>query len=69
MRAKNMDIHQQSDTCAKARIRRMNEERQDLQAEAEAKEIKINGVRIERVKTFRYLGRIMSEDDCDSKIL
>ena len=69
MRAKDMNKHQQSDTCAKARVRRTNEERQDSQAEAETKEIKINGVRIERVKHFKYLGRILSEDDCDSKCI
>ena len=69
MRAKNMNRHHQSNTCAKARTRRINEERQDSQAEAEVKEIKINGVRIKRVKTFRYLGRILSEDDCDSKCI
>ena len=64
-----MNKHQQSDTCAKARVRRTNEERQDSQAEAETKEIKINGVRIERVKHFKYLGRILSENDCDSKCI
>ena len=69
MRAENMNRHHQSNTCAKARMRRKNEERQDLQAKAEAKEIKINGVEIERLKTFRYLGRILSEDDCDSKCI
>ena len=40
--------------------------KQNLQTEAEKVEMKINGVVIERVKNFRYLGRIMTENDCDS---
>ena len=39
------------------------------QWEAEAVEYTINGAQIERLKEFRYLGRILTENDDDSRCI
>lgn len=69
MRTKNVEKHKKSPTCLKARKRRGNEIRQDLQAEAEKVEFRVNGKKLKRVKEFRYLGRILTENDNDTRCI
>ena len=66
MKARNMGRHRNSVTCRKGQERRSFERRQDEQKEAEGVEIKMNGITIERVREFKYLGRILTEDDNDT---
>ena len=50
-------------------VRRANEKVALKQWKAERVEFTINGEKIERVKEFRYLGRILIEDDDDSRCI
>ena len=63
------DRHWKSDTCKKLQVRRSNEKVTLKQWEAESVEFTINGEKIERVEEFRYLGRILTEDDDDSRCI
>ena len=63
---KNMERHVSSATCRKAEQRRVNEKRQDEQHEAEEVVFEVNGKRLERVRAFNYLGRVLTENDDDS---
>ena len=67
MFALNMFRHQTTSTCKKGRGRRENEKLQEKQAEAEEVIFTVYGEKLERVREFRYLGRILTEDDDDSK--
>jgi hypothetical protein len=67
MFAMNMGKHQVTSTCKKGRGRRSNEMLQNKQAEAEKVTFRVYGEELERVKEFRYLGRILTEDDDDTK--
>ena len=58
--------HPRTETCRKLRKRRENERLQDLQALAEETKFKVEGEEIERVREFRYLGRVLREDDDDT---
>ena len=69
MQTANPDRHWKSDTCKKLQVRRSNEKAAVKQWEAERAEFTINGEKIERVKEFRYLGRILTEDDDDSRCI
>ena len=69
MQTANPDRHWKSDTCKKLQVRRSNEKAALKQWEAERVEFTINGEKIERVKEFRYLGRILTEDDDDSRCI
>ena len=69
MKTCNLNKHQTSDTCKKLRKRRDNEKKQNLQAEAENAEFRINGKLIEKVHHFKYLGRWLSDNDDDSKCI
>ena len=62
----NMAKHQNTQTCKKGRTRRRNEDLQDKQAEGDKVEFKVYGETLERVKEFKYLGRILREDDDDT---
>ena len=64
--AKEMEKHQKTATCKKGRMRREHEEKQDRQAEAERVVFQVKGVKIERVDSFKYLGRILQSNDKDS---
>ena len=69
MQTANPDRHWKSDTCKKLQVRRSNEKAALKQWEAESVGFTINGEKIERVKEFRYLGRILTEDDDDSRCI
>ena len=62
----NITAHQATKTCQKLRQRQTNEELQDRQAEAGETEFTIYGKKLERVSDFRYLGRVLAEDDDDT---
>ena len=66
MFAMDMGRHQKTSTCKKGRGRRGNEMLQDKQAEAEKVTFRVYGEELERVREFRYLGRILTEDDDDT---
>ena len=47
------------------RNKRGDKEKQDVQEKAEKVNFFVNGKSIARVKSFRYLGRVLREDDND----
>ena len=63
----NLDRHQKTEACQKGQARRKNEEQQEKQARLDQVKIFVNGKEIERVREFKYLGRILCEDDDDTK--
>ena len=63
MHTKNVVKHQKTLTCKRARIRRNHEMMQDKQAEAEQVNFIVYGEKLERLRKFRYLGRIFTEND------
>ena len=65
----NMDQHQNSFTCKRGRMRRQNEIKQDQQFVASNVKFYIDGEEIERVRYFKYLGRILSDDDDDTRCI
>ena len=69
MYTKNISKHQEIVTCKRARVRRKNENLQDKQVEAEQVRFLVYGKELERVKEFRYLGRIFTENDDDTKCI
>jgi hypothetical protein len=66
MFAVNMQQHQKTATCRKARGRRTHEEMQDKQADAEEVKFTVYGKELERVGEFKYLGRVLADDDDDT---
>ena len=66
LRTKDLRKHRNSKTCKQAKRRRDNERKQDEQAIAENVTFNINGKKLERVREFKYLGRIFTEDDRDT---
>ena len=56
MRVVDMDKHLDSYTCKKGASRRANEIKQDRQARAEEVKFFIDGIEIEWVREFKYLG-------------
>ena len=66
MRTSDILKHQNGYTCKQAQRRRVNENRQDEQAQAESVTFNIKGKEIERVHNFKYLGRIFTDNDDDS---
>ena len=69
MQTANSDRNWKSDTCKKLKFRRDNEKAAMKQWEAERVEFTINGVKIERVKEFRDLRRVPTEDDNNSRCI
>ena len=69
MHHKNMDKHMNTDICKTLQGRRINEEKERLQAEAEDVNFFVNGIEIERVTHFNYLGRRVDQDDSDSNCI
>jgi hypothetical protein len=67
MFAVNMKQHQGTRTCKKARARRNNEQMQDKQAQAEDVKFVVYGKELERVRNFKYLGRVFTDNDDDTK--
>ena len=59
--------HTGSKTCEKVSTRRQNEELQDPLALADEIKFYIQGEEIERVKEFKYLGRILTHNDNDTR--
>jgi hypothetical protein len=66
MFAVNIQQHQKTSTCRKARGRRTHEEMQDKQADAEKVRFTVYGKELERVGEFKYLGRVLSDNDDDT---
>ena len=62
----DIERHPDSATCRRMSVRRRNEQLADEQAAADTVRFTINGEEIGRVRSFRYLGRILSEKDDDS---
>ena len=69
MRTKDIPKHVKSTICQKARKRRGFEMKQDLQAEADGVKFWVNGKELDRVREFRYLGRILCDNDSDTKCI
>lgn len=65
-RSKNMDKHRNSSTCKQAQRRKTNSIKQEEQGRARKVKFYVNGLPIQRVRQFRYLGRIFTETDDDS---
>ena len=66
MRTQNITQHQQLTTCRAARRRRENEQKLVKQVEGNNVIFTVNGKPLERVRHFKYLGRILSDNDDDS---
>ena len=66
MRCMNIQRHQGGATCKKAQQRRINEQLQQAQARANNIGFFVNGKQIDRVREFRYLGRVFSDNDDDT---
>ena len=62
----NIEKHQKTKTCSIGRKQREAEKLQNLQADANKVKFLVYGKEIQRVKEFRYLGRILREDDDDT---
>ena len=69
MRTARLQKHMESDTCKRARGRRTNEIQRSLQDKAEMVSFQANGKTLEKVRRFRYLGRIISDDDDDTECI
>ena len=65
----NVEKHQKTEACRKGRARRRNEEKQRKQAKLEEIKFYVENKAIERVQEFTYLGRVLSEDDDDTKCI
>ena len=61
--------HQKSKTCEKLRGRRKHEKLLAEQQKADGVSFTVYGKRLERVREFKYLGRIIDEGDCDSNCI
>ena len=61
--------HRNSFTCKRGKQRRDNEILEKRQEFAEEVELTVYGKKLERVSEFKYLGRIFSQDDDDSKCI
>ena len=66
MRCKNIQQHQKTTTCIKLSQKRKNEIQGKKQERADTVIFTINRVALERVKEFKYLGRILQDNDDDS---
>ena len=66
MRTSNLERHEKSSTCRKARNRRIHERKQDKQHQANNIHFTVNNKKIDRVKHFKYLGRTLSHNDDDT---
>ena len=69
MHSKTIRRHQKTITCRRLRKRRENKGLQDLQANGGKVAFRIYGKEIERVREFTYLGRILTENDDDTKAI
>ena len=56
-------------TCRRLREHCCNEKLGSAQASAEDVTFYVNGDVIERVTSFRYLGRVLAADDCDTPFI
>ena len=69
MHCLDMEKHLRSKTCEKIFTRRRNEDLQDKQVMADEIKFYIQGEEIERVREFKYLGRILTNNDDDTKCI
>ena len=69
MRSPNKSRHQHTATCKRLVQRRMNERKEREQVEAENVKFTVNGKEIEEVSKFQYLGRILCNDDDNTKCI
>ena len=58
-----------TDICDRLHRRRVNENLQELQAAVDSVTFKVNGIEIERVSSFNYLGRRLDQNDDDSNCI
>jgi hypothetical protein len=65
MKGANSARHQSTAECQKYTLIRAKEARAERQVEALEVSFTVDGVEIDRVRQFRYLGRILNEDDDD----
>ena len=65
----NMQQHQRTEACKKGRARRANKEKQKEQAKLDGIRFYVENKAIERVREFTYLGRVLSDDDDDTKCI
>ena len=63
------DTHNTTQTCKQLSQWRENKEAAQKQAEAESVRFYVNGGEIKRLTTFRYLGRLLAEDNDDTACL
>ena len=66
MRVTDLAKHTDSFTCKRGAPRHSNEVKQDKQSEANDVKFYVDGNEIERVCYFKYLGRVLTEDDNDT---
>ena len=66
MRARDLTKHLDTYTCKRGAARRNHEAKQDQQYQANQVKFYVDGNEIERVRYFKYLGRVLTEDDNDS---
>ena len=69
MRVNDITRHSNSYTCKQGIAWRKHEAKQDEQYEAGLVRFYVEGQEIERVHQFRYLGRIITEDDSDTECI
>ena len=69
MKCYDLSRHRDKPTCIKLQTRRRNERMQDKQFEAENIVFTANNKVIERVHSFKYLGRWISDNDDDTKCI
>ena len=65
MKVPNVERHRGSQLCQKARERAERRRQEEANRETENVRFTVGGKEIETVKQFKYLGRVLSEDDDD----
>ena len=69
MHTKNIAKHQQTEACQRGKRRRKNETLQDQQHAAKKQDFFVNGQKLEKVSEFKYLGRILTDNDDDTRAI
>ena len=66
MKVPSLKKHSGSEMCKKMQKRREKRAQQAAQKQAETQEFYVEGKKLERVKEFLYLGRLLRSDEDDS---
>ena len=69
MYSKNISSHKNTATCKKLQQRRKNEIAQDKQAKANSIKFYVYDQELETVKSFKYLGRTLSDREDDTECI